>query len=119
MTLNSASVLVVTLRAQSDSLLRTPVSLCLQAQDVKSYDLFAKRLTTCLGLPLNPLRRTKLVRVFISKRCLHDRAQVPYILAQSTVFVPIAYWMIRFRATASAFFFFYFVFFLCVPVQTA
>ncbi len=39
--------------------------------------------------------------------------QVPYILAQTTVFVPIAYWMIRFRGTASAFFFFYLVFFMC------
>ena len=46
------------------------------------------------------------------------RAQVPYVLAQSTVFVPIAYWMIRFRATASAFFFFYFVFFLCALIRT-
>lgn len=39
--------------------------------------------------------------------------QIPYILAQTTVFVPIAYWMIRFRATAAAFFFFYLVFFMC------
>ena len=45
----------------------------------------------------------------------HMRAlvQIPYILAQTTVFVPIAYWMIRFRGTAAAFFFFYLVFFMC------
>jgi hypothetical protein len=49
----------------------------------------------------------------------HCDTQVPYVLAQATVFVPIAYWMIRFRATASAFFFFYFVFFLCAPIETA
>jgi len=44
--------------------------------------------------------------------------QIPYILAQTTVFVPIAYWMIRFRGTAPAFFFFYFVFFLCADGAT-
>ena len=43
------------------------------------------------------------------------RLQIPYLLAQTTIFVPIAYWLIGFRATASAFFFFYLVFFMCAP----
>ena len=33
------------------------------------------------------------------------------------MFVPIAYWMIRFRGTAAAFFFFYLVFFMCAAVS--
>lgn len=43
--------------------------------------------------------------------------QVPYILAQGSLFVPIAYFLIGFQATAQKFFFFFLVFVmnLCAP----
>ena len=44
--------------------------------------------------------------------------ELPYLLLQSAVFMPITYWMIGFEANAAKFFFFWLVFLMALTLNT-
>ena len=44
--------------------------------------------------------------------------EIPYLLLQSTIFMPITYWMIGFEANAAKFFFFWLVFLMALAMNT-
>ncbi len=44
--------------------------------------------------------------------------ELPYLLFQSAVFMPITYWMIGFEANAAKFFFFWLVFLMALTLNT-
>ena len=44
--------------------------------------------------------------------------EVPYLLLQSTIFMPITYWMIGFEASAAKFIFFWLVFVMSLSMNT-
>jgi ABC-type multidrug transport system permease subunit len=45
--------------------------------------------------------------------------EVPYVLAQVSIFVPIVYWMVGFEPTASKFFFYFLVVFVNLMMYTS
>ena len=46
-------------------------------------------------------------------------SELPYILAQTSIFVPIVYWMVGFQADACKFFFYFLVVFVNLTIYTS
>lgn len=44
--------------------------------------------------------------------------EIPYLLLQSAIFMPITYWLIGFEASAAKFFFFWLVFLMSLAMNT-
>lgn len=51
--------------------------------------------------------------------CATLLAELPYVIAQTSLFVPIVYWMIDFAHDASLFFYYYLMTFCCLMMYTA
>ena len=54
--------------------------------------------------------KDQFTQIILSPSIASAIVQVPYIFLQTVLFVPIMYWLVGFRAVASAFFFFWLVF---------